>query len=41
MEPPAGFDSDSVRDERVKVLKAIAPIDEANLVRGQFRGYRK
>ena len=40
MEPPVGFDSDSVRDEKAKVLKAISPIDEKNLVRGQFRGYR-
>ncbi|MFZ1930186.1 MAG: glucose-6-phosphate dehydrogenase, partial [Candidatus Sulfotelmatobacter sp.] len=31
---------DSVRDEKVKVLKAIPPIDETNLVRGQFHGYR-
>jgi len=41
MEPPVDFDSDSVRDEKVKVLKAIAPIDERNLVRGQFQGYRE
>ena len=40
MEPPAGLDSESVRDEKVKVLKAIPPIQEKNLVRGQFRGYR-
>lgn len=40
MEPPVALDSDSVRDEKVKVLKAIRPIDERNLVRGQFRGYR-
>jgi glucose-6-phosphate 1-dehydrogenase len=40
MEPPVRFDSDSVRDEKVKVLKAIPAIDEKNLVRGQFRGYR-
>jgi glucose-6-phosphate 1-dehydrogenase len=40
MEPPVAFDSDSVRDEKVKVLKAIPPIEEKNLVRGQFRGYR-
>lgn len=39
MEPPVGFDSESVRDEKVKVLKAISPIEEKNLVRGQFRGY--
>jgi glucose-6-phosphate 1-dehydrogenase len=40
MEPPTSFDSDSIRDEKVKVLKAITPIDERNLVRGQFLGYR-
>src|SRR4029077_814921 len=40
LEPPAGFDSESVRDEKVKVLKAIPPIEEKDLVRGQFRGYR-
>ena len=28
MEPPARNDSESVRDEKVKVLKAIAPIRE-------------
>jgi glucose-6-phosphate 1-dehydrogenase len=41
MEPPARADSESIRDEKVKVLKAIPPLDEKNLVRGQFRDYRK
>ncbi len=41
MEPPARTDSESMRDEKVKVLKAMAPIEPANLVRGQFDGYRK
>ena len=41
MEPPVRADSESIRDEKVKVLKAIAPIDARNLVRGQFRGYRQ
>jgi glucose-6-phosphate 1-dehydrogenase len=40
MEPPAGMDSESVRDEKVKVLKAIRPLTAADVVRGQFRGYR-
>lgn len=39
MEPPARTDSESLRDEKVKVLKSIAPIDPENIVRGQFRGY--
>ncbi len=41
MEPPVRADSESIRDEKVKVLKAIAPIETKDLVRGQFRGYRK
>jgi glucose-6-phosphate 1-dehydrogenase len=41
MEPPIRTDSQSIRDEKVKVLKAIPPIEPKNLVRGQFRGYRK
>jgi glucose-6-phosphate 1-dehydrogenase len=40
MEPPAGADSESVRDEKVKVFKAIPPLDPSHVVRGQFRGYR-
>jgi glucose-6-phosphate 1-dehydrogenase len=41
MEPPVRTDSESMRDEKVKVLSAISPLDAKNLVRGQFRGYRK
>ena len=40
MEPPPRTDSESIRDEKVKVLKAIPPLDEKSVVRGQFRGYR-
>jgi len=40
MEPPVRTDSESMRDEKVKVLKAIPPLDEKSVVRGQFRGYR-
>jgi len=39
MEPPVRTDSEAVRDEKVKVLKAMPPLDGKNLVRGQFRGY--
>jgi len=39
MEPPVRTDSESVRDEKVKVLKAIPPISVSNIVRGQFKGY--
>ncbi len=41
MEPPVRTDSESIRDEKVKVLKAMPPLAAKNLVRGQFRGYRK
>lgn len=40
MEPPIRSDSESVRDERAKVLKAIATVEPRDVVRGQFRGYR-
>src|SRR6185437_161858 len=40
MEPPVRTDSESIRDEKVKVLKAIPPLAEGNLARGQFRGYK-
>lgn len=39
MEPPVRMDSESVRDEKVKVLKAIPSLDGRDVVRGQFRGY--
>ncbi len=41
MEPPASLDADSVRDEKLKVLKSLVPIDFSNAammtVRGQYR----
>ncbi|SPE61432.1 Glucose-6-phosphate 1-dehydrogenase 1 [Verrucomicrobia bacterium] len=40
MEPPIRTDSESIRDEKAKVLKAISQLDSKNLVRGQFKGYR-
>jgi glucose-6-phosphate 1-dehydrogenase len=41
MEPPVRTDSETLRDEKVKVLKAIPALEPGNLVRGQFRGYRQ
>jgi len=41
MEPPVRTDSETMRDEKVKVLKAIPSIQASDLVRGQFRGYRQ
>ena len=40
MEPPTTMYPDSVRDEQVKVFKTIPPLSPANIVRGQFHGYR-
>jgi len=40
MEPPPGVDPEVLRDEKVKVLKGIAPIGPNDVVRGQYRGYR-
>ena len=41
MEPPALMYHESIRDEQVKVFRTIPPLDPADLVRGQFRGYRQ
>jgi glucose-6-phosphate 1-dehydrogenase len=38
MEPPAVFEANALRDEKVKVLRAVRP--ETRSVRGQYRGYR-
>lgn len=40
MEPPSALDADAVRDEKLKILKSLKPIDERNVnaltVRGQY-----
>ena len=41
MEPPATTYHESIRDEQVKVFRMIRPLSADDLVRGQFRGYRK
>ncbi len=41
MEPPAITYSDALHAEQVKVFRMIRPLNEDNLVRGQYRGYRK
>ena len=40
MEPPASFDAEAIRDEKVKLLKAVQPLDPANVVRGQYASGR-
>ena len=37
MEPPAKFDPDAVRDEKLKVIRALDPVAPQDLVRGQYR----
>jgi glucose-6-phosphate 1-dehydrogenase len=43
MEPPASFDADAVRDEKVKTMKAVRPLTPAEIsaqtVRAQYDGY--
>ncbi|SLN10810.1 glucose-6-phosphate dehydrogenase [Ruegeria meonggei] len=38
MEPPAKFDPDAVRDEKLKVIRALDPVKPHHIVRGQFEG---
>ena len=44
MEPPADFNAESIRDEKVKVLRSLQPMSvkevEASTVRGQYKSYR-
>ena len=39
MEPPTPHDPDGIRNEQVDVLKSMRPLDPADAVRGQYRGY--
>ncbi|MGR3659720.1 MAG: glucose-6-phosphate dehydrogenase, partial [Paracoccaceae bacterium] len=36
MEPPSRFDPDAVRDEKLKVIRALEPVDPHHIVRGQY-----
>ncbi|MBY6089833.1 glucose-6-phosphate dehydrogenase [Pseudooceanicola sp. 502str34] len=36
MEPPAKFDPDAVRDEKLKVIRALDPVEPGDIVRGQY-----
>jgi glucose-6-phosphate 1-dehydrogenase len=40
MEPPAGRDYGAAQDEKTKVFRAMRPLDPADVVRGQYAGYR-
>jgi glucose-6-phosphate 1-dehydrogenase len=39
MEPPTTLQYDMLRDEQVKVLRAIPPVRPDQMIRGQFEGY--
>ena len=39
MEPPASFEADTLRNEKVKVLRATNPIDHQDVVLAQYDGY--
>jgi len=38
MEPPSSFEANAVRDEKVKVLRALRPVSAEESVTGQYRG---
>jgi glucose-6-phosphate 1-dehydrogenase len=40
MEPPRSLDAEAFRDEKVKLLRQVRPLDPAEVVRGQYEGYR-
>ena len=41
LEPPVRFEGEWMRDEKVKVLRAVRPLTAAEVVRGQYTGYRE
>ena len=41
LEPPVDMEGEALRDEKVKVLRAVRPLSPADVVRGQYTGYRK
>jgi glucose-6-phosphate 1-dehydrogenase len=51
MEPPSVFDAEAIRDEKLKLLRAVLPVTPADVIRGQYtagsvqgeeaRGYRQ
>ncbi len=38
MEPPSRFEPDAVRDEKLKVIRALDPVEPHHIVRGQYDG---
>jgi glucose-6-phosphate 1-dehydrogenase len=40
MDAPVGRDADAMRAEKLRLFRAMRPLDSTQVVRGQFRGYR-
>jgi len=40
MDAPVSSDAETMRDEKIRLFKAIRPLTPSDIVRGQFRGYR-
>ena len=40
MDPPTGEESEALRDQKSNLLKAVRPLAPADVVRGQYTGYR-
>jgi glucose-6-phosphate 1-dehydrogenase len=41
MEPPVSFEPNRLRDEKIRVLRSMRPLDPDRVVRGQYEGYRR
>lgn len=41
IDPPAANETVCIRDEKIRVMRAMRPLDRKCVVRGQFQGYRK
>jgi len=41
MDAPAGNDPEALQNEKLRLFRAIRPVDPKDVVRGQFRGYRE
>jgi len=41
MDAPVGHDAESMRAEKLRLFRAMRPLDPAEVVRGQFQGYRQ
>ncbi len=40
MDPPVGHEPEAMQAEKLRIFKAMRPLDPKEVVRGQFRGYR-